>query len=39
MDLRPLARELRGELHNNARPVGNAFIQGVQSRSIGDCEG
>jgi len=39
MDLRPLARELRGEFHNNARPAGNAFIQGIQSRSIGDCEG
>ena len=39
MDLRPLAREFRGEFHNNARPAGNAFIQGIQSRSIGDCEG
>ena len=39
MDLRPLARELRGEFHNNARPAGNAFIQGIQSRSIGDYEG
>ena len=39
MNLGPLARELRGEFHNNARPAGNAFIQGIQSRSIGDCEG
>ena len=39
MDLRPLARQLRGEFHNNARPTGNAFIQGIQSRSIGNCEG
>jgi hypothetical protein len=39
MDLRPHARELRGEFLNNARPAGNAFIQGIQSRSVGDCEG
>src|SRR5580698_10800575 len=25
MDLRSLARELRGEFHNNARPAGNAL--------------
>src|SRR5258707_13733355 len=39
MDLRPVARELRGEFHNNAGPAGNAFIYGVQSRSIGNREG
>jgi hypothetical protein len=39
MDLRPLARELRGEFHNNATPTGNAFIKGIQSHSIGDREG
>ena len=39
MDLRPLARELRGELHDNARPIGNALIQGIQSHSIDYCEG
>ena len=39
MDLWPLARGLRGEFHNNARPGGNAFIQRIQSRSIGNCEG
>jgi hypothetical protein len=39
MDLRPLARELWGEFHNDARPTGNAFMQGIQSRSIGDREG
>src|SRR5579871_1259986 len=39
MDLRTLARELRGEFHDNAGPAGNAIMQGVQSRSIGDCEG
>jgi len=39
MDLRPLARQLRSEFHNNSRPVGNAFEQGAQSCSIGDCEG
>jgi hypothetical protein len=35
----PLARERRGEFHNNAAPAGNALIQGIQSQSIGDCEG
>jgi hypothetical protein len=39
MDLRPFARQLRGEFHNNAGPAGNAFIQGIQTSSIGDCEG
>ena len=39
MNLRPLARELWGEFHDNARPTGNAFMQGIQSRSIGDREG
>jgi len=39
MDLRPLARELRGEFHNNARPAGNTFVQGIQSRPICHCEG
>ena len=39
MDLRPLARELGGEFDNNARPTGDVLIQGVQSPSIGDCEG
>ena len=33
------ARELRGEFHDNASPGGNEFIQGIQSRSIGDCKG
>jgi hypothetical protein len=35
----PLARERRGAFHNNAAPAGNALIQGIQSQSIGDCEG
>lgn len=39
MDLRSLARELRCEFHDNARSAGNAFMQGVQSRSIGDGQG
>jgi hypothetical protein len=39
MGLRPLARELRGEFQNNVKPAGNAFVQGIQSRSIGNCEG
>jgi hypothetical protein len=39
MDLRPLTRELWGEFHNDARPAGNAFMQGIQSCSIRDCEG
>jgi hypothetical protein len=39
MDLRPLTRELWDEFHNNARPAGNAFIQGIQSCAIGDREG
>jgi hypothetical protein len=39
MDLRSLARELRGEFHNNSRPTGSAFVQGIKRRSIGDCEG
>src|SRR5258708_3243518 len=39
MDLRPLARQLWREFHDNARPAGDAFIQGIQSRSIGDGKG
>jgi hypothetical protein len=35
----PMPEKFRGELHNDVRPTGNAFIQGIQSRSIGDCEG
>jgi hypothetical protein len=38
MDLRSLARELWSEFHNHSRPAGNAFVQGIQSRAIGDCE-
>jgi len=39
MDLRPVAGELGCEFRNNAGPACNALIQGIQSRSIGDCEG
>jgi hypothetical protein len=31
MTLRPLAEELWGEFHNNAKPTGDAFVQYIQS--------
>ena len=38
VDLWALARELRSEFHNDARPFGDALIEGIQSGAVGDGE-
>src|SRR5262249_48151271 len=39
MDLWALARELRGEFHDHARPFRDALVENIQFGSVGDREG